>query len=99
MSIIETIDELLNSDYDFGYDGPNVYDITRELGGEIVLETPVDQMRWSTVYEIVVQFGDEYVLFVEERGSTENQENTPIEKGDYYLVEPREVTITKYVRV
>lgn len=96
--IIEKIDNLIDTG-DWGWRGANVYDIVNILDGEEIHDKVIGESRWQNIHSVVAKFGDEYVEFQESRGATEMQDSDPVEKGDYWLVEPKEVTVIKYVKV
>lgn len=68
---------------------------------EIVESEIWDQRRWVTVHRDIVKHADypgEFVEILYEQGSTEMQE-ADADSTTFNKVVPKEVTVTKYVRV
>lgn len=82
-----------------GYNGVNAYTVEDEVENvEKVSDEHTYSGRWSEHWTAVFKRGDEYVALDYEQPATEYQEG-----GDFhhecYVVEPYEVTVTKYRKV
>lgn len=80
-------------------DDPDLLDALRwGSDTELVHEEIIDQRRWVTTYRIVFKLpSGRFVALIEDRGSTEMQENA--EEYELVQVRPQEVTTVEYVRV
>jgi len=70
---------------------------------EVISDEIVDSSRWSNHYELIFKLDDKFYRTSYSVGATESQDEGPweYEEGeiDCTLVEPREVTVIKYVAV
>lgn len=105
MTLIDNIKDFIrDSDKksEYGYNGPSWEDVAEYFNAEILSEKIIDTSRWSELWEYVLKFGDgEDVAYVRARhsvGATEYQESDRLveELHNILLVEPYEVTVTKY---
>lgn len=82
-----------------GYNGVSSYTVEDEIENiEKVEDEFTGDSRWSTFHRAVFKRGDEYVALDYERPATEYQEGGDFHH-EFYLVEPYEVTVTKYRKV
>src|SRR5690625_3513333 len=87
-----------------GCDGDNSSDyddIEDKDFARIIYDKVTDTDRWSTHYEQVFSIGDRFFRTYYSQGSTEMQDEAPYEyEGEWVEVtevEPKQVTVTKYV--
>ena len=57
----------------------------------------IDQTRWAIIKRTVITDGKDYVAVEYSTGATEYQDDTDLE-GTAYVVYPKQVVVTKYVK-
>lgn len=74
-----------------------IYDFVDHPFSDVTSEKIEDQSRWSTFYSKVVQDTrtEKFYMVNWDQGSTEYQESSG--EITFYEVEPKQVTVTKYV--
>lgn len=82
-----------------GYNGVNAW-VVEDSGVEceVVYDEYISSRRWTEVHEAVFKRGDELVGLTYEVPATEYQDGGDF-YHEFYLVEPYEVTVTKYRKV
>lgn len=82
-----------------GYNGMSTWHVLDEgVDAEVVDEEYLDSGRWSEHHRAVFKRGNEYVAMEYEVPATEMQEGGDFDY-EFYVVEPYEVTVTKYRKV
>lgn len=83
-----------------GYNGITNWSVLDEVENvEQVSNEYVTSSRWEEVYTAVFKRGEEYVALDYSVPATELQEGQDQSTAEFYVVEPYEVTVTKYKKV